>query len=163
MPASEQGHVAKLNIQDDSSTFGVFIPFKKMTAAQTVFHLLHDVILKFGKPEIIRSDKGPGFFGEMLAWITEAENILSRTSAPYHPQSMGLVERAKETILLINLLHQFLNFYQMKPSSMLKEKREVLEAMCGIIEEDYFKRQDQRWYQQMTSGTRIGDNVPLGR
>ena len=43
-----------------------------------------------------------------------------------------------------------------------KRKREVLEAMCGIIEQDYFKRQDQRWYQQMTSGTRIADNVPIG-
>jgi hypothetical protein len=34
--------------------------------------------------------------------------------------------------------------------------------VCGIIEEDYFKRQNQRWYQQMTSGTRIADNVPRG-
>jgi hypothetical protein len=33
--------------------------------------------------------------------------------------------------------------------------------MCGIIEEDYFKRQDQRCYQQMTSGSRIADNVPI--
>jgi len=65
------------------------------------FHLLHDVILKLGKPEIIRSDKGPGFVGEMVAWITEAENILRRTRAPYHPQSMGLVERASQTIQAI--------------------------------------------------------------
>ena len=27
---------------------------------------------------------------------------------------------------------------------------------------NYFKRQDQRWYQQMTSGTRIAGNVPIG-
>jgi len=67
MPASEQRHVAILNIQDDLSRFGVFIPVKKMTAAQTPFHLLYDVILKFVKPEIIRSDKGPGFVGEMVA------------------------------------------------------------------------------------------------
>jgi hypothetical protein len=44
MPASEQGHVAILNIQDDLSRFGVFIPVKKMTAAQAAFHLLYDVI-----------------------------------------------------------------------------------------------------------------------
>jgi len=37
MPASEQGHVAILNIQDDLSRFGVCIPVKKMTAAQTAF------------------------------------------------------------------------------------------------------------------------------
>ena len=101
MPASEQGHVVILNIQNDLSRFGVFIPVKKMTAAQTVFHLPYDVILKFGKPDLIRSDKGSGFVGEMVAWITEAENILRRTSAPYHPQSMGLVERANQTIQAI--------------------------------------------------------------
>ena len=59
--AFEQGHVAIRNIQDDLSRFEVFIPVKKMTAAQTAFPLLFDVILKFGKPKIIRSDKGPGF------------------------------------------------------------------------------------------------------
>jgi hypothetical protein len=31
-----------------------------------------------------------------------------------------------------------------------RRKRAVLEAMCGIIKEDYFKRQDQRCYQQVT-------------
>ena len=72
-----------------------------MTAAQTAFHLPYDVILKFGKPEIIRSDKGPDFVGEMVSWITEAENILRRTSAPFHFQSMGLVEKAHQTIQAI--------------------------------------------------------------
>jgi hypothetical protein len=44
MLASEEGHVAILNIRDDLSRFGVFIPVKKMRAAQTAFHLLYDVI-----------------------------------------------------------------------------------------------------------------------
>jgi hypothetical protein len=58
-----------------------------MTAGQTAFHLLYDVMVKSGKLAIIRSDKGPGFVGEMVAWITVAENILRRTSAEYHPES----------------------------------------------------------------------------
>ena len=37
----------------------------------------------------------------MVAWIIEAENILRRTSAPYHPQSIGLVERTNQTIQAI--------------------------------------------------------------
>jgi hypothetical protein len=55
--------VVILNIRDDPSRFGVFIPVKKMTAAQTAFHLLYNVILKFGKAESICS----GFVGEMVA------------------------------------------------------------------------------------------------
>jgi len=72
--------------------------FEKIPAAQTVFHLLYHVILKFGKPEVVRSDKGPGFVGEMFAW--EAENILRITIAPYHPQSMGLVQRQTKSFKL---------------------------------------------------------------
>jgi hypothetical protein len=43
-----------------------------------------------------------------------------------------------------------------------ERKREVLQPMCGIIEEDYFKRQHQRWCEEMTSEIRIDDNVPKG-
>jgi len=38
----------------------------------------------------------------------------------------------------------------------------LMEAVCGILEEDYFKRQDERCHQRMTSGTRIADNIPIG-
>jgi hypothetical protein len=40
-----------------------------------------------------------------------------------------------------------------------ERKKDVLEAMCGVIEEDWFKRQDQRRYQQKTSRTRVAENV----
>ena len=43
-----------------------------------------------------------------------------------------------------------------------ERKRESLEVMCGIIKKDYFKRQDQRLHEKMTSRTRISDNVPIG-
>jgi hypothetical protein len=72
-----------------------------MAAAQTAFHTQYDVILKFKKPETIHSDKGTGLVREMVAWISGAENILRRTSAPYHPQSMGQLKRANQTIQAI--------------------------------------------------------------
>jgi len=34
--------------------------------------------------------------------------------------------------------------------------------MCGIIGEDYFKTQDKRWYQPMTSGTQVAYDVCIG-
>jgi hypothetical protein len=40
-----------------------------MTAAQTAFHLLYDVTLKFGAPEVIRSKRALGFVREMVAWL----------------------------------------------------------------------------------------------
>jgi len=35
-------------------------------------------------------DKGPGFVGEMIAWITEAKNSFRRTAAPYRAMLKGL-------------------------------------------------------------------------
>jgi len=81
--------------------FGIFIPTRlgfggsngpayMQRLSDYVYGVLEDVC-----------DTGPGSVGEMVAWITEAENILRRTSAPYHPQSMGLVERANQTIQAI--------------------------------------------------------------
>lgn len=101
MPVSEQGHVAIIKIQDDLSRFGVLLAVKKITAAQNAFNLLQDVILKFGKRKIIRSNKRPGIVGEMVDWIPETEKILRRTCAPYHPQSMGLIVRENQTIQAI--------------------------------------------------------------
>ena len=90
--------MAILNIQDVLSIFGGLIPVKKMTAAQTAFHLSHDVLLKGRKLEIILFDEGPGLVGERISWITGAENIFRRTSAPYRPQSTRLVDSADQTI-----------------------------------------------------------------
>jgi hypothetical protein len=133
-----------------------------------------------GKPETIRSDIGPGFVAEMVAWITEGENIFRQTSAPYHPQSMGLIERATQTIQAIlskmslttrhwDLFLPLRQYsYNVMPRAILKglcsfeivygyltgdnpldelasSISPLLQAMCGIIEENYFKR--RQWYQ----------------
>jgi hypothetical protein len=55
-------------------------------------------MLPYGKPQIIRSDRGPAFTGESIKWITEMARIFREFSASYHPQSMGLVERSNQTI-----------------------------------------------------------------
>ena len=99
IPLFEQGRVAILNIPN------YCISLQKITAPQNAFHLLYDVVLKFGKPEIISFDKRSGFVGNMVAWIIEPENILRKTSAPYRAQSMGLVQRGNQSMGLSPFAH----------------------------------------------------------
>ena len=95
-----------------------------MTASGIALHLLYDDILKFGKPKIIRFHKEPGCVGEMVAGITEAENVVRRTSATYHPQSVGLVEGADQAIQAISSKISFtrghLDLFQAMPRAMFK-------------------------------------------
>jgi hypothetical protein len=62
-----------LNIQDDFSRFGIFIPVSHLTSSTTASHLLFNVMLQYGRPKIIRSDRGPAFTGEIIQWIAEVE------------------------------------------------------------------------------------------
>ena len=98
LPPTSRGHVSVVYIQDDSSRSGIFIPVPDVSVGSTAYHLLLKVMLQFGKPNVIRSDQGPGFVGEVVQWVLQIEGIMREFSAPYHPQSMGLVERSNQTI-----------------------------------------------------------------
>jgi len=54
--------------------------------------------LKLGEPGLLRPEAEIGFVGKVISCITEAENMLRRTSAPYHPECMDVLVRAYQTI-----------------------------------------------------------------
>ena len=67
------------------------------TSAQCTIQKLHTRFATHGIPEIIVSDNGTGFIsGEFQAFI-KRNGIRHVTSAPYHPASNGLAERAVQT------------------------------------------------------------------
>ncbi|XP_030076362.1 LOW QUALITY PROTEIN: uncharacterized protein LOC115481414, partial [Microcaecilia unicolor] len=59
---------------------------------------LTDVESRFGTPQIIDSDRGPAFVGEIFTVLLQALNIKHKLHVPYHPQSSGQVERMNRTI-----------------------------------------------------------------
>ena len=61
LPRTPLGHTGILNIEDDFSRLGILIPVSDLTFSATAYHLLFNVMLRYGKPQIIRSDRGPAF------------------------------------------------------------------------------------------------------
>ena len=53
---------------------------------------------QLGLPEMVVMDKGPGFASEEFEVFLQNNGIKHILSAPYHPSSNGLAERAVQTV-----------------------------------------------------------------
>ena len=59
---------------------------------------LRRIFATFGVPEILVSDNGPNFVSQEFETFLKRNGIIHKTSAPYHPASNGLAERAVRTV-----------------------------------------------------------------
>ena len=93
------------------------------TAESTIRHL-RTLFSTHGLPEIIVSDNGPAFISEQFKNYLSLNGIRHVQSAPYHPSSNGLAERAvqsfkhamkKSTGSLSTQLNEFLFQYRITP------------------------------------------------
>ncbi|XP_072002232.1 protein NYNRIN-like [Engystomops pustulosus] len=73
-------------------------PVVNMTAKLTAKKLITEIACRFGVPQVIESDQGPAFTGQIYTelWQMLGANIGLHT--PYHPQSSGKVERMNGTL-----------------------------------------------------------------
>jgi hypothetical protein len=69
------------------------------TSAQVVGDFLYEkIIVDFGLPKEILSDRGPEFRSKLLETLLMKLKINHSLSSPYHPQTNGLVERFNRTL-----------------------------------------------------------------
>ena len=82
-----------LIIIDSKSKFLDVHASKNLTSSKTVEHL-RKTFSNFGLPEELVSDNGPCFTSKEFKSFVDSNSIKHTLSAPYHPQSNGLAERA---------------------------------------------------------------------
>ena len=68
------------------------------TSLNAVIEELRTICARFGLPESIVTDNGPCFISEELKSFLKNNGIKHTTSAPYHPSSNGLAERAVQIV-----------------------------------------------------------------
>ena len=73
------------------------IPTSSMTAGMTV-RTMRGVFATHGVPKVVASDNGPSFTAYEFTEFLEANGIQRKLSAPYHPATNGLAERAMQTV-----------------------------------------------------------------
>ena len=64
----------------------------------TVIELSQVLFAQFGIPEVLVTDNGPCFVSEEFEIILAKNSIKHITSAPFHPATNGLAERAVQSI-----------------------------------------------------------------
>jgi transposase InsO family protein len=89
------------------------------------------VFAKFGIPETVGTDNGTPFVSEVFRDFLRRNGIEHVTSAPYHPASNGLAERAVQTVKQ-GLLKQVSGTIQIKLDRLLFAYRATLTESTGV-------------------------------
>jgi len=74
---------------------------KSNNAKMTAVFFFENIIMRFGCPRVLISDRGTYFLNEVIAEITERFYIDHRKIVPYHPQTNDQTERVKQTLATI--------------------------------------------------------------
>jgi len=98
LPTTESGYTCVLVIIDRATRLVKAIPCKTHDALEFVQHLIDQWIFNYGVPSVILSDNGKAFVSSLMKQLNKTLGIEQILSAPYNPQSHGLVERANQTI-----------------------------------------------------------------
>lgn len=98
LPLTARQHTNILTFIDPFTKWVEAFPAPTRTADIVCQHLQDDIIARFGVPDIIISDNGPEFTGNMLTRLTSSLHIMLRHSTAYHPQTQIEVERFHRTL-----------------------------------------------------------------
>jgi hypothetical protein len=64
-----------------------------MDALTVADWLYHDILVNYGAPKVIITDRGSNFLADVMQDFLREQHIRHKTSTPYHPQTNGMVER----------------------------------------------------------------------
>ena len=91
-----QGHMFLVLVDAHSKWLDVHI-MNSITSAKTI-ERLRMIFATHGLPQKIVTDNGPSFTSEEFRKFVQSNGIKHVTSAPYHPATNGLAERAVQTM-----------------------------------------------------------------
>ena len=82
----------------------------KQDASTVARHFVESIICRHGAPQMILTDHGKAFIGQMMEEVKKLLSITSLHTFSYHPQTNGLTERFNKT--LAEMLSMFVSSHQ---------------------------------------------------
>ncbi len=101
LPTTVRRHRYILVFSDYFTKFPICFPLKDIKAVTIANKLLFGVILEYGAPSRIVSDRGSQFMSEIFQEVCKAAESRHSPSTAFHPQTNGLVERFNHTLCVM--------------------------------------------------------------
>ena len=121
-----------LVVVDAHSRWPEVVPVSSTTSSSTI-EVLRDLFARFGIPEQIVSDNGTQFVSEEFQAFVRSNGIRHLTSAPYHPATNGLAERAVQTFKqALRSMHQSPKPVKEKLAKFLIAYRNTPHSTTGV-------------------------------
>ena len=98
-----------LVIADYFSKWTEAFPIKNKCADTVADVLVDKIILRFGMPLVIHSDQGRAFENGLMKLLCTLLGCVNTRTAPYHPESDGMVERFNRTCFTTAVRHACLS------------------------------------------------------
>jgi hypothetical protein len=98
LPLSKNGERYLLGIVDYFSKYPMLLPIKNMESKTVAEAIFTNWICTFGVPDVIHSDRGTSFESELFHELCQLTGVRKTKTAPYYPQSDGLIERLFRTV-----------------------------------------------------------------
>ena len=95
---NQRGYRYLLVLTDTFSGWLEAFPTRTAKSREVTRILIQDIILHFGVPATISSDRGPRFISKVVQQISCHLDIDWQLHTPYHPQSSGQVEKMNHLV-----------------------------------------------------------------
>lgn len=98
LPRTERGNRYILVVSDYFTKWTECFAIPNMEAKTVADVIVREVVPRFAVPSVIHSDQGKQFEGHLFTEMCKLLSIKKTRTAPYHPQSDGMVERFNKTL-----------------------------------------------------------------
>lgn len=92
-PITEAGNTFALTVQCDLTKYLIVVPIKNKEALTVARAFFENIFMVYGPVRHVRTDNGREFVNRIFSGLTQIVGTNHVTSAPYHPQSIGPLER----------------------------------------------------------------------
>lgn len=92
-PPNADGCTHILTMHDAFTRWPIAVTVKERNIGVVIKHVMQEIVLKHGPPEILWSDREPGFAGAAMKHICKAFGIVKAETTGYQPQANSTLER----------------------------------------------------------------------
>jgi exodeoxyribonuclease III len=92
-PPTAEGYEYILTMHDQFTRWCIAVPVKRRTAGIVFKHVMHEIVFKYGPPEILFSDREPGFAARAMKEMCRQFGIKKAETTGYQPQANSSLER----------------------------------------------------------------------